>query len=461
VGEGTACLEFPDCSLPTVDEAHEYRDLDSRYLPPGITWALARATEAERRSGRGRWETPSMRILLTDGSGLTSRQVSTILAAAGHDVEVLTPDPLALTRFTRTVRYVHRVPPYGDDPVLWLEAALSVYGAGRFDVLFPTQEQVAVLAASPDRLAGAGIATAVPDFDALARVQDKVSAHRTLSRLGLPEPRTSVVADARDRSAWSTFPCFVKAPIGTASQGVVRLEGPAGLAEAVHALGDTEVLVQAAADGPLVMIQAVFDDGVLVASHANLRAREGAGGGASHKTSVDLPEVRAHVAALGAGLRWRGALSMDAILTDEGPRYIDVNPRLVEPVNAQRAGVDLVAALLDVALGRPAAVQATGRSGVRTHQGLLALLGAAQQVRPRRAVLAEAVAILGHRGDYRGSVEELTPLRGDWRSAIPSVAAAAATLVHPPLWRSFASNATTNYALSPAGWQMLREGRAR
>jgi len=33
--------------------------------------------------------------------------------------------------------------------------------------------------------------------------------------------------------------------------------------------------------------------------------------------------------------------------------------------------------------------------------------------------------------------------------------AVAAMLVHPPSWRYFASNATTNYALSPEGWQAL------
>jgi len=72
-------------------------------------------------------------------------------------------------------------------------------------------------------------------------------------------------------------------------------------------------------------------------------------------------------------------------------------------------------------------------------------------------VLVEVGAMLGNRGDYRGSTEELTPLRGDWRNAVPLFAAMCATLVHPPFWRSFASNATTNYALSPAGWKMLLE----
>jgi len=396
-----------------------------------------------------------VRILLTDGSGLTARQVASILAAGGHQVEVLTPDPLAITRFTRCVKKVHRVPPYGDDPLRWLEAALAVCRAGRFDVLFPTQEQVAVLAASPARLAAEGVVTAVPTFGALAQVQDKVSAHRTFVGLGLPEPRTSVAEPGRELGTWTGIPCFVKAPIGTASRGVVRVDDRGALAGAVRDCGGTEVLVQAGANGPLAMIQSVFDHGLLVASHANLRAREGAGGGASHKTSLDLPEVRRHLAVLGAALEWHGALSLDAILTVDGPTYIDVNPRLVEPGNALRSGVDLVGALVDAALGRPAIVQPPGRPDVRTHQALLAILRAAQLSLPRRTVLAEVKAIAGRTGDYRGSTEELTPLRHDWRSIVPCAAAACATLVHPPLWRAFTANATANYALSPEGWQLL------
>jgi uncharacterized protein YbjT (DUF2867 family) len=67
-----------------------------------------------------------MRVLLSDGSGLTARQAATQLAAAGHTVEVLTPDSFALTRFTRHVTRVHKVPAYGPDPLRWLDAALAV-----------------------------------------------------------------------------------------------------------------------------------------------------------------------------------------------------------------------------------------------------------------------------------------------------------------------------------------------
>jgi hypothetical protein len=98
---------------------------------------------------------------------VTARQSATRLAAAGHHVEVLAPDPLCLCRFTRHVARIHRVPAYGSDPLAWLEAALAVYRSGRFDVLFPTQEQVAVLSLESERLRDEGVATVVPPFAAL------------------------------------------------------------------------------------------------------------------------------------------------------------------------------------------------------------------------------------------------------------------------------------------------------
>jgi hypothetical protein len=403
-----------------------------------------------------------VRVILSDGSGLTARQTATQLAASDHHVEVLSPDPLALTRFTRHVRRVHRVRAYGPDPLGWLDDTVAVLARGGFDVLLPTQEQVAVLSRWPTRVTDLGVALAVPPFDALRQVQDKIAASATLARLGLPQPATTVVTDQRELTRTVTPPVFIKTPIGTATVGVHRVDSSVDLGrladqlDAARAFDTGGVVAQQPVDGPLAMMQAVYRHGRLIAWHANLREREGVSGGASGKRSIRLPEAAAHLALLGQALGWHGALSADAILTPHGPCYIDLNPRLVEPGNAWRSGVDLVDALLQVSLDRPPAPVPAGTAGVRTHQLLLAVLAAARH--GRRAVYQEILAATRHTGTYQDSSEELTPLHRDPLAALPVALATAATLLKPSTWQWFAAGAVNNYALTPAGWQQILRG---
>ena len=369
-----------------------------------------------------------MRVLLSDGSGLTARQCAGLLGRAGHHVEVLSPDPMCLCRFTRHVRKVVSVPRFGVDPLGWLDAAIDYYRANRFDLLVPTQEQVAVLASQPARLRECGVRTVVPDFESLARVQDKVSAYETLDALrgrGVHQPFSST-----DVAHWTRFPAFVKVPVSTGSTGTVR--------------------------GPLVMCQSVFDHGSLVTFHACERTGEGANGGASHKRAVQLDDARDAVTVIGSSLAWHGALSCDVIVTSDGPMVIDVNPRLVEPGNARRAGVDLVGALVGLA-GEDARATHGVRAieGARTHQLLIAVLGAAQHGRGRRGVLRELLDALRSRGQYTNSVEELTIWRDDWRSLAPLVVAVVATLTTPSSWRLLANGAVENYALTDRAWRLI------
>jgi biotin carboxylase len=402
----------------------------------------------------------AMRILLTEGAGLTSRQVATQLDRRGHDVSVLVSDPLCLDRFSRHVKKLYRGPSFGADPLAWFDRMLDVAGPAEIDVVFPTQEQVAVLSHQLPRLVEAGLATAVPPFSSLVRVQDKISACRTLEETDVPQPRCMVVQTASDAAAWSTFPAYVKAPVATGSTGVRRVDDQTALDEAVaHFLGigaaiHGGVLLQQAMEGTFVMAQCIFDHGSLVAFHANQRVREGANGSASAKTSLRQPSLQADLARLGQGLAWHGALSVDAIVADERAYVIDLNPRLVEPGNALAAGTDLVGALLAVATGT-STTAAAGRTGVRTHQVLMAILGTAQQTGRRRSVVAEIARAVTHRGVYRHSREELLPLHRDWRAVAPMAAATLATLARPRLYRVFTEGAVSHYALTPDGWQQL------
>ncbi len=408
-----------------------------------------------------------MFVMLSDGAGLTSRQCATLLTREGHQVEALSPSWLCLCQLTRHVRRVHRVPAIGRDPFGWLDAALDIAARRHADLLLPVQEQVAVMSLARDRIQAAGLKTAVPDFSALAQVQDKVSAHRTLSRLGVPQPPSVVAVTAAELAGAAGLETdgprggvFVKTPIGTASAGVrlVRsrdeLRRLAAEYEGQGVFGQGGVLVQQGVRGALVMVQSVFADGELVAFHACERTGEGAQGGASHKRGVRLPEAREHLARLGGALGWHGALSADVIVSPAGPVFIDINPRLVEPVNAMASGVDLVRALVEVARTGSSAPQPPGQPGVRTHQLLVALLGAAQRGR-RRDVARELGQALLRRGDYQGSREELTPRGGDLLAGLPVAVIALAALARPAAWRYFTSGSTGAYSLTPEAWRQL------
>jgi predicted ATP-grasp superfamily ATP-dependent carboligase len=263
-----------------------------------------------------------MRILLSEGSGLTSRQVAGRLGSLGHEVEILSSPKICLTRFTRHVTAVHDVPRFGRDPLGWLAAAERIAGERKADLLFPTQEQVTVLSARRKHLR---VATIVPPFASLAQVQDKISAFRTLKAIGAPQPQTFVISSVNDLKNVETYPIFVKRPVGTASSGVRRATNAQELAAIARefGLGQSELIAQSQVFGPLAMVQAVADKGRLVAHHGCLRLREGTGGGASLKESIALPGLPDILARLVAALDWHGALSMDLIVADGGPVIID------------------------------------------------------------------------------------------------------------------------------------------
>jgi hypothetical protein len=128
-------------------------------------------------------------------------------------------------------------------------------------------------------------------------------------------------------------------------------------------------------------------------------------------------------------------LSVDYVMRDDGatPLLIDCNPRLVEPMSAYLAGVDLIGLLLAVSMGDTPALAPDGRADVRTHLAMQALLGCAARGGTRRDVVRECRRLLAGSGPYAGSTEELTPVRRDWPSAVPLAMIAMCLLATPKL----------------------------
>ena len=395
-----------------------------------------------------------LRVLVSEGNSTSAREAVTVLGLSGHLIEVCDPSPYCLVRFSRFVDRFHRCPGLRDDPAGFLSFVERLLAARHFDVLLPTHEQGFLFARARQRLEGR-VGLALPSFASYRTVHSKAGFSRLLDRLGLPQPATAIVKSERELRDATRFPCLVKTSVGTASRGIwfVRdendLEGvlqdlktqglniPGLNIQGLGANGAfvDEVLVQDLLAGTTEKAQAVFCRGQLIGFHAYRQIAAGAGGGEAIKQSVSRPRVRAHLATIGQELAWHGALSVDYVLPDEGatPRLIDCNPRLVEPMSAYLAGVDLVGLLLRVSLGETPTAAAESREGVRTHLAMQALLGCALRGGTRRDVIRGCWRLLTGSGPYADSTEELTPVRLDWISAVPVAMVLISLLIAPKL----------------------------
>ncbi len=379
-----------------------------------------------------------LRVLLSEGSSTSAREAITALGLAGHIVEVCDPSPVCLGRFSRFVGKFHRCPGLRDDPAGYLSFVEKLLVERPFDALLPIHEQGFVFARVKQRFE-TRVGLALPGFESYRTAHSKAGFSRLLDELRLPQPATQIVTSPGELRAAIRFPCVVKTSIGTASRGIWFVRDEAALTMALQELGATdafagEVLVQDLVAGATEKAQAVFSRGQLLGFHAYKQIAAGAGGGEAIKQSVRRPKVRADVATIGERLGWHGALSVDIIMPEEGSHlFIDCNPRLVEPMSAYLAGLDLVDLLLRVSQGKTAEPAPDSREGVRTHLVMQALLGYAAREGTRREIFRECMRVAAGRGPYADSVEELTPVRRDWISAVPLAMTALALLANPKL----------------------------
>ena len=391
----------------------------------------------------------AVRVLLTEGSSLTSREVVTCLGPVGYHLEVLDPDPICLTRFSRWVHKVHRCPSAAADPMGYLKMLETVVVRRGIDVVLPTHEQAWLLAIASPLLSD--VPVAVADAGAFEQVQSKVAFAGLLDELGLPQPDWRLVASSRDLTDLS-FPHWLKAAFGTAGQGVREVVDTRSRDEALDALlsqGES-VMAQAPAAGQYGQVQGLFDRGRLLAVHTSVQTGVGVGGSAAARLGVDHGAPREHITLLGRQLGWHGGLTLDYLHQNGSPRYLECNPRTIEPANAAASGVNIPDLQVRLTLGEEQAqAPRRGRSGVRTHGTIALLLGAAARGGSRRSQIGEIADAIMHRGLYEQSTEQLTPVLRDPPSLAPAAFIAARLLISPQNAAHIAKQAVSSYSLDP------------
>jgi predicted ATP-grasp superfamily ATP-dependent carboligase len=347
------------------------------------------------------------------------------------------------------------------DPVAYLHFLESRLRAQRYDVVLPTHDQAFLLSRFRDRLA-ALVGLAVPDFEAMERLQSKAAFLEILRELKLPHPVTTMARSRTDVLNLYRFPCYIKLPYSTAGQGVWLIRGSDELPGVVKRLeqggsgdGSFEVLIQEPAAGRLGVVQSIFQHGRLIAAHCYEARALGVGGSACARVSASHPLVVQQIKNLGAHLNWHGALMLDYLYdpATKLPAYTDANPRIGETMNAMLSGVNLAEALVQIALGRRLDPLPPSRPGVQTHSFVMAVLAAGQRPRPRLGVMSE----LRH-ACALGSEDELTRPSEDAWSIVPAALIATQALLRPAWTSQLVLSAVSHYALDGFAAETIRCG---
>src|SRR3984893_16416150 len=162
------------------------------------------------------------KILLSEGSSLSSREAITALGLAGHRVGLVSSNPMSLGSFSRFVSHVPRTHASGADPDDYLAAVIDIVKAKKIDVLIPVHEQAYLFAAARQKLP-AGVGIALADFKAFEQVQSKARLATLLTQLKVIQHDSEIILSADDFAVNRPYPFFVKAAFGTASAGVWRV----------------------------------------------------------------------------------------------------------------------------------------------------------------------------------------------------------------------------------------------
>jgi predicted ATP-grasp superfamily ATP-dependent carboligase len=323
-----------------------------------------------------------MRILVTDGDSRAALAVTRALGPLGHEVWVGAPREPSLAH---TSRHCARRITYPDpvrDPAGFLDAVASTAASGRIDLLLPVTEITTLaITGARDRFEP-GCQVPFASAAAIDAASNKADLLARAGRLGIPIPRTTVVAspDAPldhdlpfpvvvkpHRSRVWTDDGWVSGAVSHAADRAALERDLAGRPRALFPL-----LLQERIVGPGVGVFACYDRGRPIAtfSHRRLREKPPEGGVSVLCESTAVPPVAGELAQrLLRDLDWHGVAMVEFKQDDrdDTPRLMEINARFWGSLQlATDAGVNFPGLLVALATGSAPAAAPAYRVGVRS-----------------------------------------------------------------------------------------------
>jgi predicted ATP-grasp superfamily ATP-dependent carboligase len=249
------------------------------------------------------------------------------------------------------------------------DALVEAVRVRRIDLLVPVTDDLIVPLQSVRSELPNDAVLALPRDEALAVSQDKAATFELAASLGVPIPRSRLVADEGDAvtaAAEMGWPVVIK-PVTSRSLDGNRVEpfavsyatDAASLAATMRMLAPrSRLLLQEYCPGEGHGVGLLLDQGRVVAAFQHRRLREVpfTGGPSSLRESVRLdPDLFEHSSRLLGELEWSGLAMVEYKLGPQGPRLMEINGRVWGSLPlAVQSGVDFPLLLADVFL-RPGA----------------------------------------------------------------------------------------------------------
>ncbi len=388
------------------------------------------------------------KILLSEGSSLTSRETITALRNLGFAVDVLSSSKFPISAFSIWRHRIISIPNLNVKPQKYLSQVSDLVDLKEYSAILPTHEE-AWLFAEARKYLPANTPVAVAPSKSFQKVQGKIAFAKLADELQISHPHWVLVN--KNQSIEFSFPYWIKMDYGTAGRSIYKVHDSSEKDKIISHFcsNDNKLMAQENIDGQYGQVQAVFNHGFMLAVHTSVQQGVGAGGSAAARLSIDCPQTRDDINRIGKHLNWHGGLTLDFIYHDEKPYYIECNPRMVEPANAERAGVNFPEILINLSSGKRIPQKLLiGKPGVKTHSTMALLLGTAERTKSRAELFRMLWKCVTLSGSFKDSFEVLTPVLQDPFSIIPILSVLLRLLINPCNVRKIANTAIKNYSVT-------------
>jgi predicted ATP-grasp superfamily ATP-dependent carboligase len=312
-----------------------------------------------------------LRVLVTGARAYYALQVIRCLGRRGHSVTAADSDPHATGFYSRYTAATWVYPRIDRDHGAWFDALRTHLRREPHDVILPLYEEALALSRYAPALAGLA-SIPVGDYAGMMQLHDKRLLYELAARIGVPVPRTRVVAGPLPADV--TFPLVVKVGQSSSARGVAIVHSAREFEKAWHAMqvshglpGSVPAIVQDFVDGEQLCTLSFAWRGACKGTlvYRNLCEFPRNGGAGIVRTSIHHAEIAKHVQTLIEANGSHGVVGFDFMIDRNGrPWLTDANPRPTPGIFlAQRCGLDLVG--MAVGSEEPSAA-AVVRAGLRT-----------------------------------------------------------------------------------------------